>query len=330
MDKRLLAGVSAAIFAAFSWSLGFIAPYVTGAYSIYDLAVCRFLLSGILGLAILISLRGNGCRLSPLDWMVAAWLGFIGYVGYFVTIMAAVLYAGPVVPPAFVAVVPVVLAIAGNIGRGGVPWRSLALPLLLTIMGLLLVNASMVGIADDSTGSIGIGIGLSVAAVSLWTLFGLTNRAALRKRPAMDARIWTAAMVIGGSVETVAFVPIGASLGLLKIFQLGLRWDAFGPIFVAALALAAVGSIGGSWAWTIASRRLPIGLAGQLLVTETVFATSFGLIAHHRWPTWLEASGMTALLLGVVSAIGAFHRQTQMDAKYAARGFGPAREDGQS
>lgn len=98
MGKQLMLGVAAAVFAAFAWSLGFIAPYVIGPYSIYDLAVCRFLISGVLALGILLAAPGQLRGLTALDWLVAAWLGLIGYVGYFLTIAAAVIYAGPIIP----------------------------------------------------------------------------------------------------------------------------------------------------------------------------------------------------------------------------------------
>ncbi len=55
--------------------------------------------------------------------MLQADFGFIGYVGYFLTVMVAAVYAGPVIPPAFLGLVPVVLAIAvifaGGASRGG-------------------------------------------------------------------------------------------------------------------------------------------------------------------------------------------------------------------
>jgi drug/metabolite transporter (DMT)-like permease len=332
-EKQSLIGILAAIFAAFSWSLNFIAPYVTGAYSIYDLAVCRYLISGALGLAILFALRGSGRRLTFTDWIVAAWLSLIGYVGYFLTIMIAVLYAGPVVPPAFVALVPVVLAIVANLGNRRMSWRSLALPLILATTGLLLLNAvSILRLAQGSIDPIretGIGIVFSILAVALWTLFGVSNQAALRSRPGTDARIWTALMMIAGSVEIAAFVPVGLSLDLFRFTQLGFDWNLFWPILVSALVLASVGSIGGSWAWTIASQRLPLGLAGQLLVTETIFATSFGLFAHHRWPTWSEVFGITALLIGVVSAIRTFHRHGSTTPQHANEVLVRVAENGQ-
>ncbi|WP_174875250.1 DMT family transporter [Vogesella oryzae] len=307
MRGRALLGVIAAVFAAFSWSLNFVAPYVLGPYSIYDLAVCRFLMSGLMGLVILYVLRKTAPQLGLLDWFVAGWLGFVGYVGYFLTIMGAVLFAGPIVPPAFVALVPVVLALTSNRGKHAIPWTALMFPIALTFTGLLLVNANAFMQTARLSGSTAIGIGFSVGAIGLWTHFAMANRAALAKRPQINAWKWTAAMMVAGSVEILAFVPFGYYFHLLNLPQVGFSWALFAPIFYASAALAAIGSIGGSWAWTMASKRLPIGLAGQLIVTETIFATSFGLMAHHRWPTWQEISGVTLLVIGVVSALRAFY-----------------------
>ena len=55
MGKQHMVGVLAAIFSAFAWSLGFIAPYVIGPYSIYDLAICRYLISGVIAFGILLA-----------------------------------------------------------------------------------------------------------------------------------------------------------------------------------------------------------------------------------------------------------------------------------
>lgn len=308
MRARPLIGVFAAVFAAFSWSLNFVAPYVIGPYSIYDLAVTRFLLSGILGGILFIAVKDRGAHATLGDWLVAAWLGLVGYVGYFVTIMSAVRFAGPIVPPAIVATVPVVLAVVGNQGTQATSWRVLSIPLGFITLGLLMVNSS--GLAEALGGlstSVIAGIAISFGAVSLWTAFALSNRNALRKRPTMDPSKWTAMMMIAGALEIALFIPIAVPLSLLNITRLGIQWTSFGLVLTSSLVLAAVGSIGGSWAWTIASKTLPIGLAGQLIVTETVFATSFGLVASHRWPTFDEAFGIGAIVCGVVIALKVLH-----------------------
>ena len=297
-----------AVFAAFSWSLNFVAPYIAGPYSLYDLAVTRFLFSGILGFLLFIAVRKQGASTMMGDWLVAAWLGLIGYVGYFMTIMAAVQFAGPIIPPAIVAMVPVVLGITGNRGPQASSWTALSVPLGIIVFGLLVVNwPGLVAVLDGLSLKIVIGIAISFGAVLLWTLFALTNESVLKKRPAIDVRKWTAMMMIGCAVEIALFVPVAAHLSLLNFPGVGMQWPSFGIVLFCSFVLAALGSIAGSCAWTIASKRLPIGLAGQLIATETIFATAFGLIASHRWPTLNEAVGIGTIFCGVIATLRLLH-----------------------
>ena len=62
MKNVSTAGIAAAIFASFTWSMNFVAPFVIGDYSIFDLAACRFLLSGLI--------RGHNphCQRKSLSW----------------------------------------------------------------------------------------------------------------------------------------------------------------------------------------------------------------------------------------------------------------------
>jgi drug/metabolite transporter (DMT)-like permease len=308
MDNSQRIGVAAALSAAAVWSLNFVVPFVIGRYSIFDFALFRFVVSGLVGLVLLIVKSQATRSLSPRDYFVAAWLAFIGYVGYFLTVAASALYAGPVIAPAFLGLVPIVLAITGNIRQGTVPWRSLSLPLVLITLGLLLTNNSL--FQEDSTPagrSLLIGIPLAVGAVVLWTWFGIANQVALAARPGIDSTVWTALMLVAGGAEMLAFFPFGSAIGLFKMSRIGLGWAEASSLYIWGISLAILASVGGAWAWTVASRRLPVSLAAQLIVSETAFGTTFGLIVHERWPTVSETCGILSLIAGVIVAIRAFH-----------------------
>ncbi|AZO82336.1 hypothetical protein BOO88_18225 [Stutzerimonas stutzeri] len=305
-----ITGISAAVAASLTWSMNFVAPLVIGKYSIYDLAACRFIIAGLIGALILIANIKAWRHLTLNDWLVAAGLGFIGYVGYFIAVIIASTYAGPVIAPAFLGLVPVVLAISANV-HGGMSWRLLQVPFALAALGLLLVNGqSIARFEGQSFTTLAIGIGASIAAVALWAWFGLANQKALMKRPGMNAWVWTAMMMIGGSVQTLMFLPAGDALDLFQAPTLGFGQGAISHLYVPAFVLAAVASIGGAWAWTIASQRLPMTLASQLLSLEMVFATCLGLLFCYRWPTAFETMGIALIVVGVVKAIGVFHGST--------------------
>jgi drug/metabolite transporter (DMT)-like permease len=212
-----------------------------------------------------------------------------------------------VIAPAFLAVVPVVLAVTGNVRQPTVPWRHLAFPVTLAAVGLALVNAASFDHATlAGAPSLLKGIALAVLAAACWVWFGLYNQSALAKRPRMAAGIWTALIMVGAALGMLAFVPIGLALDLFASTRLGLGWPEASSLYIWGTILALVASLGGAWAWTFASQRLPVALSAQLITMETVFGTVLGLLVRRRWPTLPEGAGMLVLLAGVVMAIRIF------------------------
>jgi drug/metabolite transporter (DMT)-like permease len=63
------------------------------------------------------------------------------------------------------------------------------------------------------------------------------------------------------------------------------------------LALGA--SVLGNHLWNIASRRVPVTLAGQLILFETLFALLYGYLYHQRLPRALESAAIVLLVAGV-------------------------------
>jgi drug/metabolite transporter (DMT)-like permease len=307
MKRSMFVGIIAAAMAAFSWSLSFIVPFVIGDYSLFDFALVEFVVSGVLSVGLLWRKAPAVRKLKVDDWFAGCSLGLIGYVAYFLAVMAAAVYAGPVIAPAFLGLVPVVLGIAGNLRERTVSWSSLALPLCLAAVGLFLVNGSgFLQAGRLQSKSLALGLPLAILAVAFWTSFGLLNTSALVRRPHMDVGVWTALIMAGAGVSMLAFLPIGLIFGLFEIPRLGLHWDVAGPLVMWATGLAVFANFGGASAWTFASKRLPVALAAQMITLEPTSATILGLLVHHRWPSVMEAMGMIVLLVGVIIAIGVF------------------------
>jgi drug/metabolite transporter (DMT)-like permease len=313
MKLSVLLGIVAALLAALAWSLNFIVPFVIGDYSIFDIALVRFLISGLLALIYLIFNRERVRNLKLADWMMSFALGVIGYLVYFQALAAAAIYAGPVIAPAFLALVPVVLGIAGNLRHPTIAWRHLAFPCSLATLGLLLVNwGSFDQAAIAEAPSLLLGIPLALLAVACWVWFGVANQNALAKRPRMPAGVWTALIMTGASLGMLFFAPIGLFLNVFAASRLGLGWSVASSLYIWGTVLALTASLGGALAWTFASQRLPVALSAQLITMETVFGTILGLAIRHRWPTLLEGVGMTVLLAGVMTTIGILHGQRRV------------------
>jgi drug/metabolite transporter (DMT)-like permease len=68
----------------------------------------------------------------------------------------------------------------------------------------------------------------------------------------------------------------------------------------------------GSWLaqyfWTLASRRLPLAFAAQLIVSETLFALVYGFAYEGRAPAPHEWAGGSLLLAGVFAGVRLFSR----------------------
>lgn len=306
MDQTRLSGILAALFAAFAWSLNFVVPFVIGRYTVFDFALLRFGFSGLVGFGLLLSIGGDR-HLSMADWAVAAWLAFIGYVGYFLMVAAAALYAGPIIAPAFLGMVPIVLGVIGNYRQRSVAWRRLLIPLSMAAVGLVLVNSNAFGEQGSGSEFSWAGVSLSLGAVALWTWFAIANQAALACRPDMNSTIWAVLILVAGGLEMLLFFPFGAAAGLFRLPELGLGWSVAGNLYLWGISLALLASVGGVWAWNVAARNLPIALAAQLIVSETAFGAIFGLSVHGRWPSVMEAIGIVLLIAGVVVAIPTFY-----------------------
>lgn len=307
VKQSLLLGVLAALLAALAWALNFIVPFVIGSYSIFDLALFRFLISGLIASIYLMYHRRITRALTGADWWMSLTLGLVGYFVYFQSLAAAALYAGPVIAPAFLAVVPVVLAITGNVRQPIVPWRHLVFPVTLAASGLTLVNAASFDRATlAGAPSLLKGIALAMLAAACWVCFGLLNQSALAQRPRMPAGIWTALIMVGATLGMLAFVPVGLMLDVFASTRLGLAWPEASSLYVWGTILGLLSSLGGALAWTYASQRLPVALSAQLITMESVFGTLLGLLVRRRWPTLVEGAGMLVLLAGVVMAIRIF------------------------
>jgi drug/metabolite transporter (DMT)-like permease len=313
-------GVAAAIFATFVWAMNFVVPFVVGKYTIFDLALLRFSVSALVGIGILTIRRNQTLRLSAGDWITASCLAFLGYVGYFLAVTGAAIYAGPIIAPAFLGLVPVIVAIAGNFSERAVPWRRLSVPLLVISFGLLLVNRDVFRYANiEETRSLALGIPLAMAAVIFWTLFALLNQSALAGRPMADSMIWTALMMVSGGLQMILFLPLGAAFGLFGLAKQGAGWDTAHAVYISGAMLALFSSVVGAWAWTIAARRLPVALSAQLVVLETVFGAVFGLAVRREWPDVIETFGILSLIFGVVFAIRIFYSRSSAEESASAQ-----------
>jgi drug/metabolite transporter (DMT)-like permease len=312
----MLVGVLAGLLAGAFWGLSFIAPLAVAPFTGFDLTVVRYAVYALAALAVLA--RGGFAALRGLDRGTACEvvvLGFTGYTGYYLAVALAVPLAGTPPTVLIIGALPIVLALAGHRRDDVVTLPRLALPLTLILVGLLVVNGEALARSAIPTerGAVALGIALAIAGLALWTIYGLRNARALAARPAMSDADWAALTGLGALVSALPLIPIAMAFGLSGFPGAARAPGALGSLLLWGAITGVLSSLVATWLWAMASRRLPLSLAGQLIVSETIFGIVFALAWDGRGPTLAEAGGGALLVAGVVVAVRTFERRPRRD-----------------
>lgn len=314
----MLTGILAGLGAGAFWGMTFIAPLMVAGFDSVDYTVGRFLACGLFSLALLAArplaglLRGGAQRRlvrwqlpPPRQAVVALGLSVLGYTGYYLLLVLAIQDAGAALPVLIIGTIPLWMMVLGK--PEALRWRALVPGLLLTAAGMLLMMQAT-GHAGDAGEGAGPGSHLlrgvlyAVAAMASWTAFGLLNAAWLRRHPEVNSTDWA------------NWLGIAAGAGSLLLWAgWGSDWASLSARegFGTFVLVCAVTGIGSAWVaavlWNMASRRLSPSLAGQLIVSETVFGLVYAFLWDATWPAVLQLVACGLFLLGILASIRA-HR----------------------
>ena len=139
------------------------------------------------------------------------------------------------------------------------------------------------------------GLLAAVAALLSWTLYSVRNVQAMRRNHTLSGHDWSLLTGVATGALALGLVPLALWLGPHGQ-PLG-QWVQFAG---ASLALAVGASVLGNACWNRATSLLPLGLGGQMIVFETLFALLYGFVWQQRWPSMLEWLAIAALAAGVV------------------------------
>ncbi|MBY5775454.1 DMT family transporter [Rhizobium leguminosarum] len=300
----MLLGIIAGLTTCALWGLTFVAPRAVTPFTLWDLTIARYCIFGLACLMLMADRRFRPIGIARSRLMIGLLLGGAGYVGYFISVAFAVQLAGAAVPPVIVGTMPVFLAIIANIRDRSAPWQALALPLVLIAIGVVIVNAATVSAADVAdTESILLGVLASSAALATWIAYGLANAAVMRSATAPNGLQWTGLQGVGAAIGSLLLLPL-ASFDLAETASV----PEATRFVVWALVMGLAGSWFATWCWVVASHRLPLALAAQLIVAETVFGLAYGFMFEGRPPSPAEAIGAAMQVAGVCSAIAVFSK----------------------
>ncbi|MCD2171883.1 DMT family transporter [Rhizobium sp. C4] len=301
-------GILAGLTTCALWGLTFVAPRAVMPFSAFDLAATRYGVFGVTCILLMFHRRFRPTGLSLRLWIFGILLGSVGYAGYFLLVSFAVKDAGAVIPPLITGLMPVLLPIIANFRENALPWRALAFPLSLIVVGLVVANASSIAHIDVAGTSVVTGVLWSTVALIVWIGYGIGNAAVMRRPDAPDGLHWTGVQGVGSALSAILLLPTlsydlftTASTGEIVNFA---TWS---------ISMGLAASWIATWCWVYASKHVPLSLTSQLIIAETVFGVAFGLIYEQRLPTVTEAAGAILQVLGVAMAVYVFGRGQKVE-----------------
>ncbi|OJH40583.1 EamA family transporter [Cystobacter ferrugineus] len=304
-DRReLLTGVACGVGAGALWGLIFVAPRMLPEFSPLALSAARYLLYGLLSLALLLPIRRTlWHKTGPRDWLTLLALSLPGNLLYYLGVAGGVQRAGVAPVTLIVGLVPVTVTLVGVRKQGSVPLRRLALPLLMAVAGVACIyaDAPEAGSGADRA-TYALGLLMAVGALACWTVYAVGNAHYLRTHPKFTSQEWS--ILTGVATGLLALVLMAAPAFLLPGMATTTPQPAaaWWKLLAISGAMALGASVLGNSLWNAASRRLPLTLSGQMIVFETVFALMFGFAYEGRWPHPLELLATLLLLGGVALA----------------------------
>lgn len=303
-------GVICALGAGLAWGLVFVVPLILIDYPPMLLSVGRYLAFGLIALPLAVRDRSRLAQLDRHDWIRAFELALIGNLLYYGLLASAIQLADAPVPTMLIGTLPIVIAIAANLGRGGIAWRRLLPPLAVIAFGILLVNQHELDRLDGgrSLDDYLLGSLLAIGAVACWAWYPIRNAAWLQARPGLASGTWATAQ---GLATLPLALLVFAGISVLSPAPAGFDWP-LGPrpsLFIGLmLTLGLLASWLGTLLWNRASQLLPTALSGQLIVFETLSALAYAYAWRGELPGLASAFGIALLVLGVVLGVRAFRK----------------------
>ena len=306
----MLKGIVFALIAGAIWGMTFVVPEFMGNLTAMEVTVGRYVLFGLFSSAFFLKTWIQKKTSYPKRvWLSALSIAFFSSIGYYTFFILSIRYSTPAICALILGMSPITIAFYGNLKERSVPFRSLLIPSLLIFVGLIIINAPhfTTSAAPDL-----FMLGLLYGFLSLitWSLYTVTNGRFLKENPEISPVDWS--NIVG--VATLIWALIFA-VALILFFPQEFRIEKcspFNPDFPTFIIGSAILGIICSWVaiyyWNKASFYLPVTLAGQMMISPTIFGVLFAYILEKNIPPPMEILGIGLLLFAISYGIRQFSR----------------------
>lgn len=302
MPTNIPKGTVFALAACFIWGLVFIVPLFMEGFTPIEIALGCYLTYGLLSFIIFLKVYIlGGCRYPLAIWIKGIGFALVCTIGYYIFVILSIRYSTPAICTLILGISPITIAFYGNWKKKECRYRTLILPSLLILFGLVVINVPNI-MQSTSPSTYFLGLFCGVWALIAWSWYVVANAAFLKNNPDVDSGDWSTLVGVG----TLFWVFL---LGIITVifFEDHLDFNRyFTPdqqtinFFIGCTVLGLVCSWLGAFLWNKASLYLPVSLAGQLTIFETLFGISFVYMLEQRVPPKMEFLGISFILMAIV------------------------------
>lgn len=295
-------GIFFALAACFVWGFIFIIPQFMAGFSSFEVVLGRYFFYSLI--SCLIFVKEGFPRYPFRIWMKAFVFSFASTIFYYMCLVMALRYCDAAICALVLSISPITIAFYGNWMESEGDFRRLILPSILILLGLVIINVPHFH-AANSVSDYSLGLLCSSFSLLTWSWYVVANSRFLKRNPEMKSTNWST--LVG--VVTVFWVLLWALFSFL-FFSDQIQWDKYKSFdtellhFVGgAMFLGFICSWLGAYLWNRASFYLPVSLAGQLTIFETIFGLVFVYLLAQNLPSSSECFGIVLLLGAVVYGI---------------------------
>lgn len=298
----MIRGIAYALSACFVWGLVFIIPQFVVGFSSIEIALGGYLFYGIISLFIFLAEKSRGlCNYSQAIWKKALFFSLMSTILYYTCVVLALRYSAPAICPLILGISPITIAFYGSWKEKESNFKHLILPSGLIFLGLIIINAShFQGTATSLEHCLG--LLFSFTALITWSWFVVANAQFLKSNPSVASNDWSTLIGVTTFFWVIVFGFI-FGIGFSNHFDIT-KYSVLDEKLVYFLVGCGVLGILCSWLgtflWNKASFYLPVSLAGQLTIFETIFGLLFVYGLAMDIPPKLECFGVLLLLGAVV------------------------------
>lgn len=302
----MIKGIVFALLACFIWGLIFIVPGFMSGFSSLEIALGRYTVYGILSSLIFCRAKFQGkCRYPLSIWIKALYFSLICTMGYYTFLVLALRYASPAICALVLGISPITIAFYGNWREKEIPFKNLIIPSILIVVGLVIINLPHFEGGGLSSSYV-FGLGCCLISLSAWSWYVVANSRFLNTHPEVSSSDWSTLIGVASIVWVMIFAVIFQNqLQIDKYFTPSPELRSF---LIGSAILGLICSWVGAFLWNRASLYLPVSLAGQLTIFETVFGVIFVYLLKGHFPPMMESIGIVVLLIAVVYGIRQFSR----------------------